>query len=91
MTTATASQAARIAEHLDAASEKALDSWVCVRDVRELLASPDGEVVPAVEALALVGRAAYARRYAEWVLEELASIEKGLMDEVDISRESSNA
>jgi hypothetical protein len=91
MTTATASQAARIAEHLDVASERALAAWVCVHDVSEILTSPDDEPVPPLEALALVGRAAYARRHAEWTLEELASIEKGLMDQVDLSREGDDA
>ena len=91
MTTATKSQAARIAEHLEEASERALDAWVCANDVGEILKSPDGENVPLVAALALVGRLAYARQHAQWLLEELAKIEKGLLEQVDLSREVGDA
>ena len=87
MTTATTSQTTRTAQHLDAAGEKALDAWVCVRDVSDILESPDGEPVPEIEALALVGRLAYTRRWAESLLEELGTIEKALVDQVDMARE----
>jgi hypothetical protein len=83
-------QVEQVSVLLTKASDALLDAWTALSDGLEIADNPDGEPVPRKEALALVGMATVARRHAVWVTDELAKVERAMLEQNDYASERSD-
>lgn len=83
----TITQAQEAAEFLAKATDSADWAATHLTDVVSLCEEPDGESVPLVEALALLGRACMAKESIEWSLDEVEKTIRSLIQQVHLAEE----